>query len=123
MYIRFTTLQQSEDSHSLVGVFQAAFELRNSGELADHEEVQMNVALSWLKMHLKSPHCLRNSENHRALSWCHPRAVKPMQYIWQIVNILKEHGVFVKVHKTNDPGLIIYEDGWQVVAKPRHKKR
>ncbi|MDP7019956.1 MAG: hypothetical protein QGG36_29430 [Pirellulaceae bacterium] len=122
MFVRFTTNRQSEDSHSLTGVFQAAFELRDSGDLADYEEAELNEALAWLKMHLKSPGCLREPGNERALSWFHPRAVRPMQYVWRMVRIIQDHNVFIEVHRTDDPGIVIYEDGWQVVAKPRRKK-
>lgn len=122
MYVRFTTLTKDEDSHSLQGVFQAAFKLRDAGDLEDYEEAELVNALDWLKQHLKSPECLRDPENFRALSWFHPRAVKPMQYIWRIVQVLKDHGVLIEVHKSKDPGIVIYEDGWQVVAKPRRNK-
>ncbi len=122
MYLRFTTLAKDEQSHSLKGVFQAAFELRDSGRLDDYQEAELNRALDWLKQHLKSPACLHDPENYRAVSWFDPRAVKPMQYVWRIVQVLEDHGVLIQVHKSKDPGIVIYEDGWQVVAKPRRKK-
>ena len=123
MYIRFTTLKVDDSSHSFQGIFQAAFALRDTGDLASYEELELNEALAWLKEHLVSPACLRKRENYRALSWFDPRARKPLQYIWRLVHVLKEHGHQIEVHKTNDPGIIIYEDGWQVVAKPRRKPR
>lgn len=119
MFLRFTTFAKNDASHSLTGIFQAAFELRDSGSLADYEERELNESLDWLKMHLQSPGCLREMENHRAISWFHPRAKKPLKYIWRIVNICEEHGINIQLHKTDDPGIVIYEDGWQVVAKPR----
>jgi len=111
MYVRFTTLAKDEDSHALKGIFQAAFELRESGKLADYEETELNEAMNWLKQHLKSPDCLKDPKNYRALSWFHPRAVKPMQYVWRLVHILEEHGYYVQVHKITNPGIVIYEDG------------
>jgi len=53
MFVRFTTLQQDENSHSLKGIFQAAFDLRDSACLAEYEEKQVIEALDWLKMHLQ----------------------------------------------------------------------
>ncbi|MEM6797907.1 MAG: hypothetical protein AAF589_00195 [Planctomycetota bacterium] len=123
MYIRFTTQAVDEESHSLLGVFQSAFALRDSSELAEHEEVELNDALEWLEMHLKSPTCLREPENRRAICWFDPRAQKPMRFIWRVIQVLQEHGVFVEVHKTDDPGNVLYQDGWQFVAKPWRKGR
>ncbi len=45
-------MAKDEDSHALKGVFQAAFELRNSGDLAEHEETELTEAMDWLKQHL-----------------------------------------------------------------------
>jgi hypothetical protein len=121
MFIRFTTLYQDEQSHSPQGIFQAAIEMRDTWDLADHELDQINESLDWLNMHLKSPACLSAPDNFRAISWFHPRAHKPMQYVWQMVYVLEEHGILIRLHKTADPGIVIYEDGWQVAAKPRKK--
>ena len=35
------------------------------------------------------------------------------------MTILQENGYVIDILKTSDPGTIIYEDGWQVVAKPK----
>jgi hypothetical protein len=42
--------------------------------------------------------------------------------MWALKAILETHGYTVEVHKTDDPGIVLFEDGWQVVAKP-HKGR
>ena len=39
--------------------------------------------------------------------------------MWELESLLEFHDVNVEVHETSDPDLIIYADGWQVVAKPR----
>ena len=73
-------------------------------------------------MHLKSPACLREPGNSRAISWFHPRALEPIRRVRAIVEIVREHGVQVEQVTTRDPGIVIYEDGWQVVAKPRRAR-
>ncbi len=123
MYVRFATLRQHEESHSPTGVFQAAYALRNSGALARYEERQINDALEWFGTHLDAPECLEEPEHYRAICWFRHRAVKPMRYIWPMVHVLNEHGVYVRLYKTDDPGIVIYEDDWQVAAKPRRKRR
>lgn len=121
MYVRFSTRQPLEHSPAPAGVFQAAFLLRDSGNLAPHEEEWLESELSWLRMHLKSPDCLREKGNERALSWFHPRATRPIEKVRSIAGLLEQHGIVVDMLKTDDPGIVIYEDGWQVVAKPRRK--
>jgi hypothetical protein len=43
--------------------------------------------------------------------------------MWSLVEIIKAHGFQVELHKTREPGRVIYEDGWQVVAKPVRGRR
>ncbi|MEM6334313.1 MAG: hypothetical protein AAF823_13335 [Planctomycetota bacterium] len=61
-----------------MGVFRAAYRLRDSGELAEHEEPVLQEALSWLCMHLKSPACLDERGNARAICWFRPDAKRPI---------------------------------------------
>ena len=105
-----------------MGVFQAAFELRDAGHLEAHEVVWIETELNWLKMHLKSPACLREPGNHRAISWFHPKAKRAVEKTRSIAALLEEHGVRVRMVTTDDPRTIIYEDAWQVVAQPRRRK-
>ena len=106
-----------------MGVIQAAIELQDSGDLEAHEREWFGGELAWLDKHLKSPACLREPGNHRAISRFQPRANGPIEKAQSIVALLEEHGVRVRMVTTDDPGTIIYEDAWQVVAKPRGRKR
>ncbi len=118
-FIRFEGNRKNEKSNSFVGIFQLAFELRDGDELEKHFKDELIKNINWLKMHLKSPLELRFDENFRAISWFHPRAVEPLKRIRIIKSILEEHRYVINDVKTSDPGIIIYEDGWQVVAKPK----
>lgn len=118
VFLRFAIFRKDEDSHSSLGVFQAIFELRDSGELQDYELEIVESELGWLKMHLKSPAVLQEGWTERAISWFKPEAERPIEKIRTLNHILVEHGYFVKMLKTETPGRVIYEDGWQVVAIP-----
>lgn len=122
MYIRFESFRKIETSRSRLGIFQAALELKDSGELRLYDEEVLEENLQWLNTHLKSPKCLSEDHNFRAVCWFHFRAKKPIEKVRAIVEVLKEYGVHIQTVKTKDPGIIIYEDGWQVAAKP-HKIR
>ena len=122
MYLRFETLKKCDSSDSREGVFQAAFSLRDSGNLLAYEQKELEKKLEWFNMHLESPDCLRDEGNHRGICWFHPRAEKPMALIRDICFLLNEYGIHTQMVKSRNPGTIIYEDGWQIVAKPRRKK-
>ena len=121
MYVRFQGLRQNSTSATKLGIFQLAFELRDEGDLPAYAQVELEKHIGWLKKHLKSPRILDDWEHHRAISWFHPRANKPLAHIRAIKAILEEAGYHIEQVETRDPGIVIYEDGWQVVAKPRKR--
>lgn len=122
MYVRFVSPRQNADSGFLEGVFAALSELRDGGELEDWQLDWLRKEYDWLNMHLKVPACLSRPENRRAICWFHPRAKRPIEKVRSLAALLEEHGRPIQMIKTRDPGQIIYEDGWQVVAKPRHRR-
>ena len=123
MYLRFISREQDENSRSFVGVFTHVYRIRNSEELLPHEKETLEHSLGWLKMHLKVPAVLKDEGNERAICWFKDTAKRPMEHVWQLVHLLRDHGIHMELVKTNDPGVILYEDGWQVVAKPHRKDR
>lgn len=74
-------------------------------------------------MHLKIPACLRERGNERAICWFKPEARIPIAYAWDMVAVLRERGHHVEMLKTAEPGTLLYEDGWQIVAKPLARDR
>lgn len=121
MYLRFQGRIKNKRANSYLGIFQIAFELRDSLRIEKHFETELVSNIEWLKKHLKSPKELNEEEHFRAISWFHPRAVEPIQRIRKIKAIREEYGYIIDTLKTKDPGVVIYEDGWQIVAKPRKK--
>ncbi len=49
---------------------------------------------------------LERVEHRRAISWFKPDAEVDL------------HGYHVEVLRTTEPGTVVFEDGWQVIAKP-----
>ena len=119
MFIRFTLLSQDPDSRRKTGILVAAHEVSDEASLplADHR--RLRELLDWFDLHLPSPEPLEKDENVRALSWFKPGATEAVQKMWALKSLLDGHGIHVEVHKTVDPGGIIYEDAQQVVARPR----
>ena len=117
-YIRFTLLSTDPDSGKRQGILTAAHELRDSDVLTRDEHRQLRMLLGWFNEKLKVPKVLGTSETRRALSWFKPEAQKPIARMWELKRALDYHGYNVEVTKTKEPGRIIYEDGWQIVAIP-----
>jgi len=122
MLVRFCLLRRDVESHSPLGVFQAAIALRDAGNLEPHEEDWLERDLGWLRVHLPSPDCLRTAGNHRAICWFRPTASDAIDKVRGIVALLMTRGVIVQMLTTAQPGTIVYEDEWQVVAKPLRQR-
>jgi hypothetical protein len=50
--------------------------------------------------------------------WFKSSATQHIGRIHEMVYILEQHNVYVRVLKTDRPGYIVYEDEHQVVAEP-----
>ena len=123
MLVRFCILRRDPYSHSPQGVFHAAFDLRDNDRLTCAEEEWLAREMAWLNMHLPVPDCLRKAVNDRAICWFKPEAHRPIAMVRSIAALLETKGVFVEMVTTDEPGTVIYEDRWQVVAKPHRKRR
>jgi hypothetical protein len=121
MLVRFCLLARDPRSHAPEGVFQAAIELRDAGRLEPYEEEWLERDLGWLRAHLPSPPCLRDEGNRRAICWFKPTARDAIDRVRGMVALLEAHGLTVRMVTTKEPGSVIYEDAWQVAAKPRRR--
>ncbi|MCL1635922.1 hypothetical protein M2650_14955 [Luteimonas sp. SX5] len=123
MLIRFTVLAIDRDSGRNQGILVAAHTLRDEGPLTATEHVELNACLSWFNEHLPLPSLLGEAEHRRAISWFKSGALEAIQRMWSLKRLLDSHGCHVEVIRTADPGVIVYEDDWQVVAKPHKNQR
>ncbi len=121
MYIRFISKKVNEESNSPEGIFYSIWSLIDKEKMAAHEIATVDACFDWFGMHFKAPTCLSESENRRAICWFKETAVEPMKRIWPIVNVLEQHDIHILKITCNDPGIIVYESGWQVAAKPYKK--
>ena len=120
-FIRFESHLPLEGTHLRLGIFQAAFEVRDNYETSEHDANEIDRQLDWLKMHLREHAPLLGREHVRAICWFKDTAHEPMRRVWAIKPYLEAYGYWINVLKTRQPGNIIYEDGWQVAAKPWRK--
>jgi hypothetical protein len=118
MYLRFQGRVPNLGTASRLGIFQLAIRLRDSDEVPDFAHKELVHHLDWLNTNLISPEILKTHGHYRAISWFKPDAKAPLQHIWPIKAVLEDHGFPIDVITTKLPGVVIYQDGWQIIAKP-----
>jgi hypothetical protein len=121
-YVRFVVLVKDEDSQRLRGVFQAAYDLRDSKRLADEEQQSLVTALKWFSQNLSIPtRFSRSTRPHRhsnAISWYKDHAAEHIARMRQLVAVLERHDVRTQMLVTDRPGYVVYEDDYQIAAVP-----
>ena len=124
MYIRFVTGEVHPDSLSETGVFQMAYRLRDESTLYDYEETLLAELLKWFNENLETPSKFTNAKpphyrkKSKAISWFKEGAAEHVKKLRDIIAILENHGIAVRMITTERPGYVVYEDEHQIVAEP-----
>lgn len=121
MFLRFVITQIDDVSHKPQGLFQAAYELLESGDLSLEERDLLREVIIWFNKNLPSP---RNMVASRAIFWFKWSADECMKRMWELTYLLRHYDYLVEVEKCRELGNIIYEDKFQVAAYPsRHDRK
>jgi hypothetical protein len=115
MFLRFVITRIDDDSHKPQGLFIAARDLLDSGDLSLDERHQLQETLSWFNKNLPVPRLKRAS---MAIFWFKSDAEECVKRMWDLANLLRTHGYYVELQKWRKLGKIIYEDNFQVAAYP-----
>jgi hypothetical protein len=122
MFIRFAVDRIDPVSQKRRGIFHAVRELRDNGELQNHELEKMNEIMEWFASNLKKPDKFnrshRKNASDKAISWFRDSAKEHSGRIYEIVSVLKNHGINVTVIKSSKVGFIVYKDEYQICAEP-----
>ena len=122
-FLRFVVSELDPDSGRRQGVLQAAFALRDRGELSADELAALADIGRWLDANLPKPAKFTRKRNHShrtpmALSWFKDTASVHVAKVRTVVALLEARGIPVSSITTDRPGYIVYEDHFQVVAEP-----
>ena len=124
MFVRFVAGTEAENAYRLDGVFVESRRLGDVGRLFAHEIGLLDETYAWFNEYLP---CLpfaamlcSGKWTHDAVAWFRDDAGEPLRRIWDLVQLLRENGVSVRLVATGRPGKIVYRDSYQVVAKTSH---
>jgi hypothetical protein len=120
VYVHFGAGSDKDLPRSLTGVITEARTVRDRGVLEPHEQEWLEQIFEWYNDHLPCPLFSRKRWSGDAISWFKDDAGDFIKRILDIVAQLKEHGVPVRILRTDKPGMILYEDEFQVVAESPH---
>jgi hypothetical protein len=124
MFLRFVISEVHEESHEELGVFQAAFRLRNNGALSEQEEAAFEEIREWFSRNLNRPARFTSAKppfyrkRQNGISWFKDSAQEHISKIREMAALLERHDVAVQMIKSTRPGYIVYEDDFQIVAAP-----
>ena len=127
MYIRFVIDKYDDDSNEQQGLFQAVNDLLYDDRLSDEEEKEAKRIFKWFNKNLPVPkrfsRSSKSSAKSVAISWFKPSAKEFIQQMQLFSSILYTHNIRTKIIKTRQPGYIVYEDEYQIVAQPFKGKK
>lgn len=116
MYLRLVVTRRDEESSRRQGVFTSAYELLDGGTVEGEERERLSDLISWFERNLPPPD--RSRLVPRSLFWFRPGTDRLVRKLWDLAAILREHGYHVELLKTARPGVICYQDTYQVAAMP-----
>lgn len=129
MYLRFVLPTTNAESGVNEGVFAAAYDLRENGGVSGTSLEELSALLSWFSANLVIPKRFNRtkSKGHyrrstKGISWFKPSATEHLSKMHRIVAILEDNGHHPNMIKIKNPGYIVYEDEFQVVAEPFNEK-
>ena len=120
-YIRFVVGRKDEDSHVEQGIFQAIGRALEWQAVTGSDADELKEVRAWFNENLQKPTSFGRDKLRLGICWFKTDATEHISRIWQLVQILERHGIYIKKVRTDKPGYVIYEDEWQLVAEPFRK--
>ena len=117
MFIRFVVGADGEHHQRLTGIIAEARLLRDRGGLDQYQVSWLEETYVWFNANLPVPPYKSTNWPRDAVAWFKDDAGEPIRRMWEIVSLLKEHGVPVRMLRTSSPGKVLYEDAYQIVVE------
>lgn len=119
IYIRFVVGSESDSPRTQTGLFSETAYLRNNGLLEPYQVKLVNEIFKFFNSNLPCPPFSKKNWSVDAISWFKDSAIEYIDKMRDLAFILEENDHIIRVLKTDKPGMILYEDEFQVVAQNR----
>ena len=116
VFVRFVVGSDGQYHKELTGIFTEARVLREQGELSADEDAQLEELYEWFEARVPIPPFSSGRFPRDAVSWFKHDAGGAVAKMWDIVALLREHGVEVRLLRSANPGRVVYEDDVQVLV-------
>ena len=116
MFIRFVVGADDENHRSLNGIISETRHLRDDNRLYPYEEQWLDEIYDWFNTHLPTPPFSSAKYSRDAVAWFKTESESFITRMWDLVAILKNHDVPVRLLRSPNPGKVVYEDDYQVLV-------
>jgi hypothetical protein len=117
-YVRFVIGREGDDIQVERGIFQGAALALEWGNITGSDADELKNLLAWFGKNLEKPTSIGRDKLRFGICWFKAGSTEHVSRIWEMVRILERNRIYVKKIRTDKPGYVIYEDGWQLVAEP-----
>jgi hypothetical protein len=116
VFVRFVVGSDRQHHKELTGVLAESRFLRDREQLTQEEEARLAEVYEWFNQNVPVPPFDEGRFPRDAVAWFKHDADEPVNRMWDIVALLREHGVVVRLLRSDNPGRVLYEDQVQVVV-------
>ena len=117
MFIRFVVGTDGDYHRDLTGIVTEARLLRDAGELSPNETEQLENLYDWFNERLPVPPYSTSNWPADVVAWFRDDATDAVRRMWDVIALLRDHSVSVRMLTSNNPGRVVYEDDYQVVVE------
>jgi hypothetical protein len=114
-FVRYIVNQKIAGESREVGLFTAAYQLRDDGDLTSYDHQRLEELLGWFRAELAVPP--RHLIPAGAVFW-YWEAGRFSQRMWELAHLLGEYGYTAELVTASFVGRILYQDEHQVAAIP-----
>ena len=118
-FVRFRSSLCDADLALPLGVFRAAGQLMDSGQLDPWLLERTEEICDWFNEHLTVPRL--GPGLTAAVFWFRGERLEMIQRLWELAILLQESGAAIELIHTTRPGWVRYQDEYQVAAIPTRR--
>lgn len=119
MYIRFVVGSESDSPRMQSGLFVEVANLKRKDLLEPYQIKHVNDIFEFFNSNLPCPPFSKKKWSIDAISWFKDTATDHIDKMRDLAVILEENNLIIRVLKTDKPGMILYEDEFQIIAQNR----